>query len=108
MPKGWRCLLILVFLSILPMQVQARIQDGLACSDCHTMHNSQNGISMGLSEAQGYLLVNDCIGCHQGNVGSLLSVNSAPIVLHTSEPNTNNTASSANNTLAGGSFYWVS
>jgi hypothetical protein len=90
------------------MQVQARIQDGLACSDCHTMHNSQNGISMGLSEAQGYLLVNDCIGCHQGNVGSLLSVNSAPIVLHTSEPNTNNTASSANNTLAGGSFYWVS
>jgi hypothetical protein len=91
---------------LMPLFSQA-IEDGISCSSCHTMHNSQDGVAMGVSDAQSYLLVNTCTGCHQGNSGALLSDNFAPIVWHDTEPNTNNTASSANNTLAGGSFYWV-
>ena len=105
-----KCFLTIIVLIVLlvPVTCLAKIQDGVACSSCHTMHNSQNNLFMGVSEAQTYLLINTCIGCHQGEVGNLFSENNAPIVLHNSEPNTNNTASSPNNTLAGGSFYWVS
>ena len=34
------------------------------CSNCHTMHNSQSGIVMGLDNPQSALLLNDCLGCH--------------------------------------------
>ena len=34
------------------------------CSDCHTMHNSQGGVPMGLATPQSALLLNDCLGCH--------------------------------------------
>jgi predicted CXXCH cytochrome family protein len=34
------------------------------CSNCHTMHNSQGGVPMGLDEPQSALLLNDCLGCH--------------------------------------------
>ncbi len=43
------------------------------CSDCHTMHNSQDGSPMAKafdgtaeSTAQAYLTVSTCLGCHNG------------------------------------------
>jgi predicted CXXCH cytochrome family protein len=87
------------------------------CSNCHTMHNSQNGIgevktystgSLLLYQAtpQSQLLKASCIACHAGATGETGEKNSfgAPIVLHTSPPG----GQGAGYTLAGGDFYWVS
>lgn len=88
------------------------------CSDCHTMHNSQNGTTIVVSgtdaawngggitggdttASQENLLVSNCVGCHS-NTGSetivTLGATKIPIVFNTSEPT---------QPLAGGNFYWV-
>jgi len=68
------------------------------CVNCHTMHNSQNGVEVIAGGPYGILLVNNCIGCHTGtNTGT----NTTPYVYSTSEP------VFGTNTLAGGNFYWV-
>jgi hypothetical protein len=37
------------------------------CSDCHTMHFSQNGIDpVGATGPNAHLLLNSCLGCHAG------------------------------------------
>jgi hypothetical protein len=83
------------------------------CSNCHTMHNSQNGqgevqtysvgtITTGVLTPQQYLLKGDCIACHAGSIGMTNSFG-APIVIHTTAP----TGQGAGKTLAGGDFYWV-
>jgi hypothetical protein len=83
------------------------------CSNCHTMHNSQNGmgvvqtytngiITTGVSTPQNQLLIASCIACHAGSTGQTNSFG-APIVLHTTNPN----GQGAGHTLAGGDFYWV-
>ncbi|MFC1524537.1 cytochrome c3 family protein [Thermodesulfobacteriota bacterium] len=92
------------------------------CSNCHTMHNSQNGTNMvhvgtvgnyaswdggqidnGVSfDPMPNLLVSDCVGCHSStsaqtieNIGS----SRIPIVF--------NIGSAPTNPLAGGNFYWM-
>ncbi|MDH5298139.1 MAG: hypothetical protein OEV91_03900 [Desulfobulbaceae bacterium] len=79
-----------------PTLSEARVRG--VCSNCHTMHNSQNGISVVAAGAQPALLANSCVGCHSGtNTGG---ANVTPYVLDTtSEPTTSS--------LAGGNFYWV-
>lgn len=77
------------------------------CSDCHTMHNSQDGVDLSAT-AYGALTKGDCIGCHTGiNVAD----GNKPYVLQIAEP-TYDPASSGtaggSTTLAGGSFWWVS
>lgn len=75
------------------------------CSNCHTMHNSQNGQAVVAEGPQRCLLARaDCLGCHSSTIGSTWkdSVNGAPIVLNTAEP----TYGAAG--LAGGNFYYVS
>lgn len=73
-----------------------------ACSNCHTMHNSQNGSAVESGGPYSSLTKGNCIGCHTGtNNGS----NSIPYVLDTSAPTYNFDGSK--NTLAGGNFYWV-
>ena len=68
------------------------------CSDCHTMHNSQNDSTMATGGPNSTLLMNSCLGCHTGtNDGS----NTIPYVYSTTEP------TYGTNTLAGGNFYWV-
>ena len=68
------------------------------CSNCHTMHNMQNGASITGGDPDATLLINDCLGCHTGtNDGT----NSIPYVYSTTEP------THGTNTLAGGNFYWV-
>lgn len=83
------------------------------CSNCHTMHNSQDGSPMEVrgdsgftpNDAQnyevGHLLSNTCIGCHS-STGSqtiiTLGNTKIPIVFNLAEPSSS---------LAGGNFYWV-
>lgn len=79
------------------------------CSDCHTMHNSQNGQPITTSSTIRYdaLTVNSCVGCHstdspasQGGAGTtpfVWAINGAPTY-----------GTSPSQSLAGGNFYWVS
>ncbi len=74
------------------------------CSDCHTMHNSQNGAPMTYNNSttpNDTLLRGNCIQCHTGtNDGS----NTIPYVYSgTTAP----TYGLTGNTLAGGNFYWT-
>ena len=81
------------------------------CSNCHTMHNSQDNSAMALEydgvtplAAQEQLLTSNCIGCHTSTVdGDKLSSVGGPAVLHTPNPVTQG----GTQTLAGGDFYWV-
>lgn len=100
-------LLFSILLSFfLPGNALAKIPDTIPCSNCHTMHNSQAGLSMTATSTYG-LLLNSCIGCHTGLDGTS-AINTetlAPAVMHSNGAPGN--ASGANNMLAGGSFYWV-
>jgi len=55
------------------------------CSDCHTMHNSQEGEPMGLATPQSALLLNNCLGCHTGTDDPLDDTNDYPYVKSTSD-----------------------
>ena len=74
-----------------------------ACSDCHTMHNSQDGSDL-YGTPYSALTKGDCVGCHTGiNDGG-----NKPYVLSVAEPAYGATGTeAATNTLAGGNFYWV-
>ena len=97
------CLLAGIVL-LLPGTGQAKVQG--QCANCHTMHNSQGGKSMGYQNepyARELLLRGDCISCHTGtNDGS----NVVPYVYSTTAP-TYGADGTTGNTLAGGNFYWV-
>jgi predicted CxxxxCH...CXXCH cytochrome family protein len=79
---------------------QARIQG--ACSDCHTMHNSQGNAAMnfdGSTTPNENLTRGDCYGCHaQGGASALvtLGATSIPQVFHTGATD-----------LAGGNFAYI-
>jgi len=79
------------------------------CSECHTMHNSQDGgtvqTDLGRSLTKG-----DCIGCHTGvNVTD----GNTPFITNTSKPtygpdyDSSGVLVTTPNTLAGGTFYYV-
>ena len=88
------------------------------CSNCHTMHASQNGTSAGAgnpinygeesSLPSPYLTKADCIGCHSstdsetikyiGGAAGSPETSKVPIVYNSVEPT---------NPLAGGNFYWM-
>lgn len=90
---------VLGTLCLLPQSGMAQVQG--QCSNCHTMHNSQNGAPMtftGTTTVYRALTRGDCVGCHTGTSATDLVGNNIPKVNHTSEPS---------ETLAGGSFYWV-
>ena len=73
------------------------------CSNCHTMHNSQNGGSMqfnNTAKVERNLLRGDCLGCHgQGTAQKIVNLNGSqiPQVLH-SDPSGD---------LAGGNFAYI-
>lgn len=77
------------------------------CSNCHTMHNSQNGQCQAkvysggsLSSTctpQGFLLKGDCLGCHgQGTSSNIITNGNIPQVLHSNTTD-----------LAGGNFAYI-
>jgi len=95
-------ILFLVFLSVVLISGTAYAISGV-CSNCHTMHASQNGTLMG-DGPNNYLLLYSCINCHSGPAGQSTTTNGAPIVLRTAGvPG----GQGVGNTLAGGDFYWV-
>jgi len=116
--KGWVVLGILAISLSLPILCQAAVQG--TCSNCHTMHNSQNGIPVaytfntlgGVDAAEqpfANLLKTDCLGCHS-SAGAETIVNMedsvVPIVFNLSEPDYPPTGSSTS-TLAAGNFHWI-
>src|SRR4030043_1086440 len=105
--------MLLILLSVVLVSGSAYAISGV-CSNCHTMHNSQNGIgevqtysggiiTTGVITPQPNLLKADCIACHAGPTGE--KNGDAPIVVHTT--NANPTLQGGGYTLAGGDFYWV-
>ncbi|GAB4339649.1 MAG: cytochrome c [Desulfobulbaceae bacterium] len=97
---------MLVFLAGMP----AANAHAAPCSDCHTMHNSADGLPMRFDSGSSplpLLLRGDCIDCHTGlNTAANLI---PPKVYSTVAPTYiwGNTSGGANTTLAGGSFYYV-
>ena len=73
-----------------------------ACSNCHTMHNSQDGGAIVASGPVQKLLKGDCVGCHTGTNKSSTTV---PYVFSTSADY--GTTGTEGDTLAGGNFRWV-
>ncbi len=88
-------LLISIFFLFSPVHLSGQVTG--PCSDCHTMHNSQNNALI-TPTPQDYLLKKTCVGCHTGTNSS---GNKTPYVYSTSAPIYNS------NTLAGGNFFWV-
>ncbi|MDD2556658.1 MAG: cytochrome c3 family protein [Desulfuromonas sp.] len=74
-----------------------------ACSDCHTMHNSQDGSDV-VAELGRSLTKGDCVGCH---TGANAAGGNIPYITDTSEPTYTSADGTSGTTLAGGSFYWV-
>ena len=102
MMKRLSALLAISFLFLLFMAGVTMARVSGPCSDCHTMHNSQNGVAVVSGGPYRALTKGDCVGCHTGtNNGS----NNIPYVLDNSAPTYN--FDGTKNTLAGGNFYWV-
>jgi len=104
MRRAATIVLILAWVILVPLHSIAKVTG--PCVNCHTMHNSQAGVSVVAEGPVPCLLNSDCIGCHAGiNDGS----NTTPYVLMTdSVPIYESTGTEADtNTLAGGNFYWV-
>lgn len=75
--------------SVMPFVSEAAVTGN--CVDCHTMHNSQNGVHMQilapgetLTDAREILLRGSCLGCHGAGPGSIKDNggNGIPQVLH--------------------------
>jgi len=92
-------LLFLILVSATP--VWAKITGD--CSNCHTMHNSQDDASMQFDDAavqHSNLLRSDCLGCHgQAGASKILGVNGSqiPQVMH----------ADASGDLAAGNFGYI-
>lgn len=79
------------------------------CSDCHTMHYSQNGGALSDWDPNGphdALLTHDCLGCHTGT--NPAPGGGAPYVFDPNGPVYGDTGTGPTaTTLAGGDFFWV-
>lgn len=80
--------LILLLILLLPGNSSAAVTG--ACSNCHTMHNSQGGAAMatygGGTGPNSYLVRGTCLGCHaQGTANNIETVGTSqiPQVYHT-------------------------
>jgi len=99
------CFLLFAILFCIPLSLEAKVTG--VCSNCHTMHNSQNGSNMQFlatgetdTGPKGFLLRATCIGCHGQNVSgtqNIISSGNIPQVWH-----------NALTDLAGGNFGYVS
>lgn len=95
----------LVFLSVILIYGYADAISGV-CSNCHTMHNSQNGVSVTGGAPNEQLLTFGCVACHTASTG-LQDPNKGPAVLHTTSPGSAATDQGNGKTVASGDFYWV-
>ncbi len=83
---------------------------GVACVECHTMHNSQDNKVMrwdqdpnasGLEGARALLRAGECIGCHASDTITNDGTNAIPQI------DGNIYDPTSGNTVASGSFFWV-
>jgi len=70
---------------------------GGACSNCHTMHNSEDGEAIDPDGPSEKLTVSGCVGCHSSASSETVS-GGLPIVFNSSAPAA---------PLAGGNYYWM-
>ena len=82
------------------------------CTDCHTMHHSQNGGALSAwGDAGPYesLLTVDCIACHSGDnvAGGEVPYVMPDLITPDYGGNFGTGTEASSTTLAGGSFYWV-
>ena len=100
------CVTVVVWLLCAP-QAMAKVTG--PCSDCHTMHNSQNGTDVVSGGPYRALTKGNCVGCHTGPSGGTEGIggtnNNIPYVLTQAQPTYNFDGTKF--TLAGGNFYWV-
>ena len=116
--REWIFLIILTAIIALPTLCLGSVKG--RCSDCHTMHNSEEGSPVAFSLDSSNkpvprelpfkrLLKTDCVGCHS-NAGSKTIVSMGdsqiPIVFNLLEP-TYPPDGSSSSCLAGGNFYWA-
>jgi len=118
--KAWRQLLrpVLICALLLSVSVNVSAKINGACSNCHTMHNSQDGSAVAYDVSgtltatpnAKLLIYATCLGCHTGTNGDGKNI---PYVLTTTGINYGVSADvgtgteGSANTLAGGNFYWV-
>jgi len=116
--KGWIFLGSLTAILALPALCQGSVKG--QCSNCHTMHNSEEGKPVAFSldnfnqpvpTALPFkrLLKTDCVGCHsQPGPETIIAMGSTkiPIVFNMLEP-TYPPNGSQSSSLAGGNFFWV-
>ncbi len=96
---AWKIAVVALCLS--PFNSHARVSG--PCSDCHTMHNSQDNSIVGSSGPHSSLLRSDCVGCH---TGANTQGSSTPYVHNTGTVNYS-TSGIDGDTLAGGTFTFV-
>ena len=77
-------ILFLILMSVVLVYGNAEAISGV-CSNCHTMHNSQDGASVTGGAPNEQLLNAGCVACHTGTTGQT-STFGAPAVLHTTAP----------------------
>jgi len=118
MSRGWVVLGVLAVSLGLPVLCHSAVKG--TCSNCHTMHNSQNGspvaftldsVGQKVTSAQPFssLLKTDCLGCHsQAGAETIVNLQGSvvPVVLNLSEP-TYPPDGSTTSCLAGGNFHWL-
>lgn len=101
--------ILLVFVGVLEVTSQAKVSGN--CSNCHTMHNSQDGSHMQYlapgetdTSPKDSLLRGTCLGCHSATDGTTWQdgISGAPVVFNSVEPTYN-----AVRGLSAGNFYWV-
>jgi hypothetical protein len=116
--NGWIFLGTLVAILALPIICEAAVSG--VCSNCHTMHNREQGSTVAFSrdssgqqvfrdQAFAKLLKTDCIGCHShAGAETIITMGETtiPVVLNMTAP-TYPPDGSATSTLAGGNFYWT-
>ena len=104
------CILLALFFIFSSGIAHAKVKG--QCSNCHTMHNSENGSVLITSGPNQALLRQDCVGCHTGDneaSDGASSANGTPFVHYTEgvdhygETGTEVTSS----TLAGGTFHFI-
>jgi predicted CXXCH cytochrome family protein len=107
--SAYICVIISIFfvISLTPGNSMAKVKG--KCVNCHTMHNSQDGIvdPNGQSPTPS-LLNNDCIGCHSSDESSTYYDLDIADPNDSLVPEVNYTGPDAPvNYLAGGNFWWV-
>ncbi|MDD2558643.1 MAG: hypothetical protein PHH87_10210, partial [Desulfuromonas sp.] len=102
---GWGKIFIACAFIILMVHVSANLAGASVsgpCSNCHTMHNSQDNAVVVDEQPRPTLLTTDCVGCHSSDASSTyyeMDGCKVPVVLFTGGEPTEY--------LAGGNFYWV-